>query len=228
MIKPIANVTNNLNTGTFILTFSAGAATYFADRDALKGSLGESLREVRPTVFFGVPRVFEKIAQKMQELGKSATPLQRSIGSWAKKTGLEHNLKKLESGDEAEYSRGHKLSYPVAKKFVFSKVKQKLGLDRCRWICGGGAPFSRETLEYYLSLDIKVYEMYGLSETCGPHTGNHPALHKFETVGPSITGCRTKIHEPDNGTGQGTYNYQMQYFLYFLLSEQTITDRWRL
>ena len=165
----------------------------------------------------------------MQELGKSATPLQRSIGSWAKKTGLEHNLKKLESGDEAEYSRGHKISYPVAKKFVFSKVKQKLGLDRCRWICGGGAPFSRETLEYFLSLDIKLFEMYGLSETCGPHTGNHPALHKFETVGPSITGCRTKIHEPDNGTGQGKYSCQMQYFHHFLVPKNsTYNDVWYL
>ena len=115
-----------------LIFISAGASVYFANKDALKGSLGETLKEVRPTVFFGVPRVFEKIADKMQQLGKVAPPIQKSFANWAKKTGLEHNLRKLETGGATTH--GNKISYPIAKKLIFSKVKEKLGLDRCKLI----------------------------------------------------------------------------------------------
>ena len=74
---------------------------YFANKDAMKGTLGETMKEVRPTLFFGVPRVFEKIAEKMQQLSKTASPLQKSFAQWAKRAGLEHNLKKVETGETA-------------------------------------------------------------------------------------------------------------------------------
>ena len=69
------------------MAMSAGACVTFADKNALKGSLVNTLREVRPTCFLGVPRVFEKMMEKMQELGKSAPAVKRVIASWAKKTG---------------------------------------------------------------------------------------------------------------------------------------------
>ena len=59
------------------MTMASGVTVYFADRNALKGSLGETLKEVRPTCFFGVPRVFEKMADKMQEMGKEAPVMKR-------------------------------------------------------------------------------------------------------------------------------------------------------
>ena len=184
---------------------SAGASVYFANKDALKGSLGETLKEVRPTVFFGVPRVFEKIADKMQQLGKVAPPLQKSFANWAKKTGLEHNLRKLETGGATTH--GNKISYPIAKKLIFSKVKEKLGLDRCKLIGCGAAPLSRETLEYFLSLDIRLLECYGMTETSGPQNGNRPGDHKAATVGPAIPGCTTRIHEADASSGKGISNF---------------------
>lgn len=65
-----------------------GAAVYFAQPDALKGSLGETLKEVRPTIFLGVPRVWEKIAEKMKEIGKNSSPVRKYIASWARYIGL--------------------------------------------------------------------------------------------------------------------------------------------
>ena len=170
----------------------------------MKGTLGETMKEVRPTVFFGVPRVFEKIAEKMQHLSKTAPPLQKSLAQWAKKAGLEHNLKKLETGETP--SQGNRVSYPIAKKLIFSKVKEKLGLDRCRLIGCGAAPLSRETLEYFLSLDIRLLECYGMTETSGPQNGNKPGLHRAATVGPAIPGFRTQIIEPDN-SGKGKFTF---------------------
>ena len=162
----------------------------------MKGTLGETMKEIRPTVFFGVPRVFEKIAEKMQQLSKTAPPIQKSFAEWAKRAGLEHNLKKLETGETP--SQGNRLSYPIAKKLIFSKVKEKLGLDRCRLIGCGAAPLSRETLEYFLSLDIRLLESYGMTETSGPQNGNKPGCHRANTVGHTIKGFRTQIQDPDN------------------------------
>ena len=69
------------------MAMSAGATVNFADRNALKGSLVNTLREVRPTFFLGVPRVFEKMMEKMQMLGKSAPAAKKMVATWAKKTG---------------------------------------------------------------------------------------------------------------------------------------------
>ena len=73
------------------------STVYFADKDALKGSLVETLKSSLPTVFLGVPRVWEKIQEKMQQVGKANKGIKRQIGQWAKKTGLKHN-KMLLSG----------------------------------------------------------------------------------------------------------------------------------
>ena len=170
------------------MTLECGASIYFANRDALKGSLGKTLKEVRPTVFLGVPRVFEKMMEKMQEMGKSAGALQRSFASWAKSVGLWHNNRDSEG-------EGLGIAYPIAKKLVFDKVKDKLGFDRCRLIGVGAAPTSKETLDYFSSLDITLLECYGMSETSGPHHGNTPSQNIKGTVGQNLPGCRTKIEK---------------------------------
>lgn len=62
---------------------------------------------------------------------------------------------------------------------------------------------SRETFEYFLSLDIPLHECYGMSETSGPQTGNRPGGHRLGSIGPSLEGCKTKIAEPDpDGNGE--------------------------
>lgn len=182
------------------MPMSAKASVYFADRNALKGSLVNTLKEVRPTFFFGVPRIYEKIQEKMVEIGKSSGGLKRVVADWAKRTGLSHNLKAIEGG-QAAGSGGY--SYPLAKKLVFSKVKENLGFDRMRILGVGAAPMARETFEYFLSLDIPLYECYGMSETSGPQTGNRPGQHRLGSIGPSLDGVLTKISEPDpDGNGE--------------------------
>ena len=189
------------------MAMSAGATVNFADKNALKGTLVHTLKEVRPTFFLGVPRVFEKMMEKMQELGKSAPAVKRVVASWAKKTGLERNKKRLEaeaSGSGASAEASHmNLSYKWAKKLVFDKVKYNLGLDRTKCIGVGAAPIAMESLEYFLSLDIPLLECYGMSETGGPHTGNRPGHHRLGSIGPSIDGCQTQIFNPDkDGEGE--------------------------
>jgi len=185
------------------MAMCAGACVSFADKNALKGTLTHTLREVRPTFFLGVPRVFEKIMEKMREMGKSAPAVKRVVASWAKKTGLERNKKRLEAEASGASANVEDFSYKWAKKLVFDKVKVNLGLDRTKCIGVGAAPISMESLEYFLSLDIPLLECYGMSETGGPHTGNRPGHHRLGSIGPSIGGCQTKIFNPDkDGEGE--------------------------
>jgi len=97
----------------------------------------------------------------------------------------------------------HKYTYPIAKKIVFDKVRESLGFDRTPTIGVGAAPISRETFEYFLSLDIPLLECYGMSETSGPQTGNRAGHHRLGSVGQSLDGFRTKIMNPDSdGNGE--------------------------
>merc|ERR1712223_957733 len=137
----------------------------------------------------------------MQSMGKEAPVIQRYIASWAKKTGLKYNLKQMEMIDSAPH--GNKLSYSIAKKMVYKRVKEKLGLDRCRLIGCGAAPTSQQTLDYFLSLDIRLLVCFGMTETSGTHHGNRPGFHKMGTVGSNVFGCKTMIHNPDPGSGKG-------------------------
>lgn len=70
-------------------------------------------------------------------------------------------------------------SYHLAKKLVFKKVRKALGLDRCSKCYTGAAPITKDTLEFFLSLDIPLYELYGMSESTGPHTISLPGAFKL-------------------------------------------------
>lgn len=62
------------------------------------------------------------------------------------------------------------LNYRLAKRLVFRKVRKALGLDRCTLCFTGAAPITKDTLEFFFSLDIPLYELYGMSESTGPHS----------------------------------------------------------
>lgn len=179
----------------YAILFTAGC-TYFAERDALKGSLGKTLKDVRPTRFLGVPRVYEKMQEKMLEIGSRQNCLMRCIGSWAKRVTLQHHM------DIMAGKPSNSFQYKIAKKFILSKVKQAMGFDRCLTFATGAAPMSTETKRYFLSLDIPIIEIFGMSECAGGHSFSVPDTH-FETIGKGLPGCQTRIRNPDiNGHGE--------------------------
>uniref|UniRef100_A0A8C9YN78 Long-chain-fatty-acid--CoA ligase ACSBG2 n=1 Tax=Sander lucioperca TaxID=283035 RepID=A0A8C9YN78_SANLU len=172
------------------VTMKVGGATYFAQPDALKGSLVNTLKEVRPTAFMGVPRVWEKMQEKMKSVGAKSSTVRRKLAAWAKDVGLQTNLTKMNH-------------YQLAKKIVFKKVRKALGLDRCNKCYTGAAPITKDTLEFFLSLDIPLYELYGMSESTGPHTISASDAFRLTSCGKEIPGCKTKLHNPDEeGNGE--------------------------
>ncbi|KAH1023126.1 hypothetical protein HUJ04_012395 [Dendroctonus ponderosae] len=178
------------------LSMCAGAAVYFADKDALKGSLVNTLQEVRPTKFLGVPRVYEKIYEKMQQIAAQNGFIKRAIASWAKQHTLQHHLNLINGINSKSWA------YSLASSIVFSKIKEALGLQRCNFFCSAAAPLSTDIKKYFLSIDIPVMECFGMSEASGGHTLAVESANNLTSIGMTIPGLKTKIYNPESD-GQG-------------------------
>src|SRR6185436_4599108 len=164
---------------------ATGGCSWFAE--SLE-KLGENLREVRPHVFFAVPRVWEKMQAAIQAAGAQNTGLKKKIAAWARGVGL--------AGGRAEQEgRPKPIFYPVARQLVFSKVREKLGLDRARVCATSTAPISVETLELFASLGIPILEVYGMSECTGPATFSLADRYRYGKVGRAIEGTEVVTAE---------------------------------
>ncbi|XP_070524552.1 very long-chain-fatty-acid--CoA ligase bubblegum isoform X2 [Cardiocondyla obscurior] len=169
---------------------------YFADQNALKGTLVNTLLEAQPTLFLGVPRVWEKIYEKMQEKARSNGVIKTWIAKWAKAQGLHYYMNKINGEDYKHWG------YVFAKWLVFDKVKAALGLNRCKIFVSAAAPISNDIKQYFMSLDIPLLEAYGMSECSGAHTLITLKEFCVEGVGRPLLGLYTKL-DNINEHGEG-------------------------
>ena len=162
-----------------------GATVWFAES---LDKLGENLTEIRPTIFVGVPRVWEKIQAKMVAAGAANPLFKKKIAAWARKQGLA-------GGRAHQQGKPMPFLYGLANQLVFSKVREKLGFDRCRVFISTAAPIAMDTLEFFLSLGIPLTEVYGMSECTGPATVSLPEPFQYETgwAGPALLGSELSI-----------------------------------
>ena len=165
----------------------SGFATYFAE--SLE-KVPDNLREVRPSFFFGVPRVWEKMQAALTAGIAAASPGRRRLLQWARRVGLR-------AGYAAERGQRSPLGMGLARAVVFSKLRRRLGLDRARICLVSAAPVTRETLEFFLSLDIPVLELYGMSECTGPATLSMPDHRRTGWAGRALPGAEVCVAEND-------------------------------
>lgn len=105
-----------------------GGCTYITNSDALKGTLLQTLVEIKPTIFFGVPRVWEKIEERIKDIGRSTSGLKKVISSWAKSVAMEKN-NNLQYKHPDDYQGKIPFTFPLADALVLSKV-----IFACGWI----------------------------------------------------------------------------------------------
>jgi long-chain-fatty-acid--CoA ligase ACSBG len=181
IVMPVITTARNAGRGHVVVGF---ARVY----DLSKSTIGDRLRCIRPTIFLGVPRVWEKIAAKVQKAGASSKGLQKKIATFCKAKGLEHalNCNMGESGEKPSF-------YALADKVVFKKVKKLLGLDACKFGFTGAAPITTETLSYFGALGLQINEVYGMSECTGATTWSTDEAHVWGSCGWTMPGTEVKI-----------------------------------
>ncbi|XP_038109075.1 very long-chain-fatty-acid--CoA ligase bubblegum [Culex quinquefasciatus] len=198
------------------LTLQFACTVYFADKDAMKGTLINTLQEAKPTRMLAVPRVYEKIQEKMLAVGAQSGAAKKMISSWAKSVTLQHHLNAMEGKPT------NSLSYRFIRNFLLSKVKDALGLSRCLTMVTAAAPMDPETKKYFMSLDLPIMEAFGMSETSGAHSLTAPDSYNFATIGKSLGGCETKIDKPDE-RGHGEICMRGRHILMGYVGEEAKT-----
>ncbi len=198
---------------------SIGMQVYFAE--ALD-KVPDNIKEVRPTVLFGVPRVWEKMHAKVQQKLNEAEGAKAKIAAWAMSVGRQVNALKNRS---KEPGMGLSMQYSLANKLFFSKVKAAMGMDRLRFGISGAAPIAAEVLEFFASLDITIHEVYGQSEDCGPTSFNAPGDTAFGSVGKPMPGTEVKLGEDGEILVKGPHVFK-GYFKDENATNDTIKDGW--
>ncbi|RYG60989.1 hypothetical protein EON64_18910 [archaeon] len=188
-----------------------GATVYFAQKDALQRSLAITLQEVRPSFFFAVPRVYEKIHEKMTYMLSKRSWVMQMLFALACRLGLAKSLNMQYGGSGLV-----PWLFWLADWLILRSVRVALGLDRSKACFTAAAPIGLDTLRFFASLDIPVYEVFGQSESTGPHAVSNPAAWRMGYCGQAMPGTETKI---DEKTGEICYRGR-HIFVGYLFNEE--------
>ncbi|MBC7698833.1 long-chain fatty acid--CoA ligase [Aquabacterium sp.] len=152
--------------------------------------LGEHLREVRPTIFFGVPRVWEKMHAGIQAKLAAATGVKKHLAAWALRVGQQWHGAILDGRQPGAWLSWQK---QWAGKLIHQKVKAAIGLDQAHMLSSGAAPIAAEKLKFMTGLDLVIREVYGQSETCGATSLSTDGATRIGSVGRPLTGVDMRI-----------------------------------
>lgn len=153
--------------------------------------IADNLTEVRPTIFVGVPRIFEKVYAKAKQKAAQASPLKEKIFDWAIAVGVEY-AKNSQTGEDATRWLGMK--YVVADKIVFAKLREFFG-GRLRFCITGGAALSDDIWLIFEGAGIPIMQGYGMTETSPVIASNNPLDARLGTVGKPIRNADVRIAE---------------------------------
>jgi long-chain acyl-CoA synthetase len=180
---PMAHIAERMTTHYDHIVFGSVVTTCPDATD-----LGSYLRDVRPEVFFGPPRVFEKFAAGVRA-AVGAHPEQAGAFEAARDAG--RRVRELElSGTPVPKLLA--ASWDEHRRGVLGSALGLVGLDRCEMAITGAAPVPTDVVHFFLEMGLPLSEIYGLSETCGPHTWE-PYRVRPGTVGPGMPGCEVKV-----------------------------------
>ena len=172
-------------------------------------TLVDNLGVVQPTFMGAVPRIFEKVYNKVVGGAREAGGLKLRIFNWSIEVGKKVSALRQQDKEPTGILA---LKNAIADRLVFSKLRARFG-GRIRFFISGGAPLSREIAEFFHACGILILEGYGLTESSAASFVNRPSAYKFGTVGQAVPGVELKIAEEDGeiliksrGVMRGYYN----------------------
>jgi long-chain acyl-CoA synthetase len=196
---PLAHIAERMFT-LYLAIFSAGHS-HFCHNTA---DLVRTVSEVKPTAFFGVPRVWEKIQAGIQAL---LTMEQDEAKKAAVAAAMDVGRQYVQS-----CQFGHTTSDELAAKFaqaaaaVLTPIKGLLGLDQAVNVVSAAAPLPPEVASFFAGLGMKILDVYGMTETTGAFTTNTPTAFKLGTVGRPVAGIEVQIAEDGEICTRGPLN----------------------
>ncbi len=153
----------------------------------------QALREIQPTLLFGVPRIWEKIVAGVQIRMSGASRIKRAnfalwmrVSRWIGRTLVEN---------EGRHTVATRVAYAVGWVFLYRALRERLGLSRVRYAASGAAPIAPEVLEFFMGLGLPMHEVYGMTENSAIATANRRGRVKLGTVGEPQDGIELRIDE---------------------------------
>jgi long-chain acyl-CoA synthetase len=214
---PLSHIAEQM--ATIHMPATAGSTVYFAES---LDKLADNIKDARPTVFFGVPRIWEKFHAGLSAKLGELTGAKKKLLEWARGVCREVHAVR-DRGDTP--SRTLEVQYLLANRLVISKLKAALGFDRARVLISGAAPIAPDVLAFFASIDLPIREIYGQSEDTGPTSYNLAGKTKLGTVGPPLPGLEVRIADDGEILIRGR-NVFMGYYKEPEATAETLRDGW--
>ncbi|HEX6147158.1 MAG TPA: AMP-dependent synthetase/ligase [Acidimicrobiia bacterium] len=211
---PLAHIAERLATH-YLATYLAGQVWYCPN---LAGVL-EYIQEARPTVFVGVPRVYEKFHARLSARFEEAHGIKKVLLERA----IAANRKRVLAEQEG---RSGPMTAGILDSVVLSKVREQLGMDQVELAITAAAPINPDLILFFQTLGIPLFELYGMSETTGPATTNLPGAFRIGSVGRALPGVEVELAEDDELLMRGGVITDGYYKLPVDTSETFDSDGW--
>ncbi|MEP7029260.1 MAG: long-chain fatty acid--CoA ligase, partial [Candidatus Eisenbacteria bacterium] len=193
-VLPLSHIFERM-AGHYTMIANAVSVAYAESVEAFAANL----QEVRPTLVFAVPRLFERIYARVVDAASAGGPIQRVIFVRARDVALR--WARLVAARQP-IPRGLALEHALHDRLVYAKLRARTG-KRIRFFVSGGAPLGAEIAEFFLGAGLPVLEGYGLTETSPVIAVNRPARNKPGTVGPPIANVIVRIADDGEILVQG-------------------------
>ena len=152
-----------------------------------------ALREIQPTLLFGVPRIWEKIVAGVHIRMSGASRLKRAnFGLWMKVAAW---IGRTLVANRGRHTVGTRVAYAVGWVFLYRPLRERLGLSRVRYAASGAAPIAPEVLEFFMGIGLPMHEVYGMTENSAVATANRRGRVLVGTVGEPQDGIDLRIDE---------------------------------
>lgn len=172
---------------------SAGAVLNFAESI---DTVQTNLREIQPTLFFAVPRIWEKIHAAVVIKGSNATAFKRLWFGIGLRIARVIGRERVHNGGVHTFKS--RVLYAIGYPLVFRALRERIGLRRCRWAGTGAAAIAPELIEFFHGIGINLFEIYGMTENSAVATVNFVGRMKLGTVGEPYPGVDLRL-DPETG-----------------------------